>query len=118
MRISDWSSDVCSSDLGNDVDLFALQFLNHRLNAATLHADAGTDRVDRTVAADHADLRARTGVAGSGLDLDNAIVAFRHFLREQLLHEFGMRTAEQDLRTTVVAFDLGNERRPALAGAC
>ena len=30
----------------DDVDLLALQFLHHRLDAAALHADAGADRVD------------------------------------------------------------------------
>src|SRR3546814_2093874 len=103
MRISDWSSDVCSSDLtdilaaeadgeaelivgnddfdaavilvdddalhrcglervddegrgvfgpGDDVDLFALHFLDDRLDAAALHADARADRIDAAVIAE------------------------------------------------------------------
>src|SRR3546814_9418661 len=43
---------------GDDVDLLALHFLDDRLDAAALHADAGADRVDRAVVADDADLGA------------------------------------------------------------
>ena len=91
---------------GDDVDLFALHFLNDGLYAAALHPDACTDRVDRAVIADHANLGAATRIAGSSLDFDDAIINFRHFLREQLLHEVGMRTAEQDLRAAIFAHNL------------
>src|SRR5690606_32961168 len=40
----------------NDVDLLALEFLDHRLDPASLHADAGADRIDAAVIADDADL--------------------------------------------------------------
>ena len=33
------------------------------------------------------------GIAGGGLDLDDAVVNLGHFLREQLLHELGVRAA-------------------------
>src|SRR3546814_4273032 len=103
MRISDWSSDVCSSDLGNDVDLLALHFLDDCLNATALHADAGADRIDAAVMADNADLRAAARVTGSGLDFDDSVVDFGHFLREQLLHEFRMRAGEENLRPAIFA---------------
>ena len=77
----------------DDVDLLALQLLDHRLDAAALHADAGADRVDRAVVADHADLGAAARIAGGGLDLDDAVVNLGHFLREQLLHEIGVGAA-------------------------
>jgi hypothetical protein len=102
---------------GDDVDLLALQFLHHRLDAAALHADAGADRVDAGIAADHADLGAAARIAGGGLDLDDAVVDFGHFLREQLLHEFGVRAAEEDLRAAVLAFHLEDQRAHALAHA-
>src|SRR4029079_8685675 len=50
----------------DDVDLLALELLDHRLHAAALHADAGADRVDRAVVADDADLGAAAWVAGRG----------------------------------------------------
>ena len=34
----------------NDVDLLALQFVDHRLHARAAHADAGADRIDRRIA--------------------------------------------------------------------
>src|SRR3546814_13513996 len=81
MRISDWSSDVCSSDL------------------------------------DDADLRAAAGIAGDGLDLDDAVVDFGHFLREQLLHELAVRAAEEDLRAAAFAAHAGNDRAHPVADA-
>ena len=83
---------------GNDVDFFPLHFLNDRLNAAALHADAGTDGVDAAVAADHADLGAAAGIACCCHDRDDAVVNFGHFLREQLFHEVGMRAGQENLR--------------------
>src|SRR3546814_6754566 len=62
MRISDWSSDVCSSDL-------------------------------------------------------HAVVDFGHFLRKQLLHEFGMGAAEENLRTPVFAAHVQDHRADAVADA-
>src|SRR5690606_34344194 len=101
----------------DDIDLLALQLLDHGLDAAALHADAGADGVDRAVAADHADLGPAARVAGGSLDLDDAVVDLGHFLREQLLHELGMRPAEEDLRSAVVALDLHDQRADALADA-
>ena len=43
--------------------------------------------------ADHADLGAAARIAGGGLDLDDAVVDFGHFLGEQLLHEVGVGAA-------------------------
>src|SRR5690606_34742866 len=99
---------------GDDIDLLALQFLDHRLHAAALHADAGADRIDAGIVADHADLGAAARIAGGGLDLDDAVVDFGHFLREQLLHEIGMRAGEKDLGAAIVAFDLHDQRTDAL----
>jgi hypothetical protein len=102
---------------GDDVDLLALHLLHHGLHAAALHADAGADRVDRAVVADHADLGAAARVAGSGLDLDDAVVNFGHFLREQLLHEVRVRAAEEDLRPARLARDVEDDRAGAVADA-
>ncbi len=101
----------------DDVDLLALKFLDHRLDAAALHADAGADRVDRAVVADDADLGAAARVAGGGLDLDDAVVDFRHFLGEQLLHEFGMGARQEYLRSAGFAADGHDQRANAVADA-
>ena len=44
-RVDDKGRDVGRP--GNDVDLFALQFIDHGLHARAAHADAGADRIDR-----------------------------------------------------------------------
>ena len=87
----------------DDVDLLALQFVHHRLHARAAHADAGADRIDRGIARDHGDLGARAGIAGDRLDLDDAVVDFRHFLGEQLRHELRMRARQENLRPARLA---------------
>ena len=67
----------------DDVDLLALQFVDHRLDAAAAHADAGADRIDRAVLGAHRDLGARARIAGDRHDFDHAVIDFRHFLAEQ-----------------------------------
>ena len=59
--------------------------------------------------ADHANLCTTARIAGCGLDFDDAIVNFRHFLREQLFHEFGMRAGQENLRPTVLALNLQDD---------
>src|SRR3546814_12523948 len=61
MRISDWSSDVCSSDLGQEVD--ADFMLEQRVDAAALHARRR--RNEKIAAGDHEtapDILAQAGV--------------------------------------------------------
>ena len=87
----------------NDVDLLALQLVDHRLHARAAHADAGADRIDRGIARDHRDLGARAGIAGDRLHLDDAVIDFRHFLGEQLGHELRMRARQENLRPARLA---------------
>src|SRR5206468_10176643 len=102
---------------GNDVDLLALELLDHGLDPAALHTDAGAHGIDRAVVTDHADLGAAARIPGGGLDLDDAVVNLGHFLREQLLHEFRVRTAEEDLRAASFAADGHDQRADAVADA-
>src|SRR5690606_37430201 len=69
------------------------------------------------VMADHADLGARARIAGGCLDLEYAVVNLGHFLREQLLHEVGMRAAQEDLRTPVFAAHVEDDRADTVADA-
>src|SRR3546814_9467532 len=59
MRISDWSSDVCSSDLARD-----------GLNPRTAHADAGALRIDALVLGANGDLGPRTRITRRPHDLN------------------------------------------------
>ncbi len=88
---------------GNDVDLLALQLADDGLDAAAAHADAGTDRIDRGIAADDGDLGAGARIARHRLDLDDAVVDLRHFHLEQLGHELRMGARQEDLRAALLA---------------
>ena len=77
--------------------------LHHRLHARAAHADAGADRIDRAVLGDHRDLGAAARIAGHRLDLDDAVVDLRHFLREQLRHELRPGARQEDLRAALLA---------------
>ena len=78
------------------------------------HAPTGS--IDAIIA-DHANLGAAARIAGSGLYLDDAIVNFGNFLREQLFHEIRMRAAEQNLRAAIFANDFQDQRANAVAVA-
>ena len=71
----------------NDVDLFALQFIDNRLHAAAAHAHASPDRINARVAGNHGNFCAAARVARDGANFDDAIINFRHFLAEQFRHE-------------------------------
>src|SRR6185437_16793078 len=101
----------------NDVDLLALQFVDHGLHARAAHADAGADRIDRRIPRNHANFRARPGIAGHRLDLDDAVIDFRHFLREQLRHELRMGPGEENLRPAGFAPHVENIGADAVAVA-
>src|SRR6195952_5140571 len=95
----------------------ALQFIDHGLHARAAHADAGADRIDRGIPGNHADFRARAGIAGHRLDLDDAVIDFRHFLREQLRHELRMGAGQENLRSAGFAADVENIGADAVAVA-
>src|SRR5207249_7276889 len=82
----------------DDVDLLALQFADHRLNPAAAHPDARPDRVDPAVARDDRDLGPAAGIARDRLDLDDAVVDFRHLLGEQLGHILRVGARQENLR--------------------
>src|SRR5690606_2804747 len=84
----------------HDVDALAVELVADRLHARTAHADAGADRVGAVVVGDHGDLGAVARVAGSGLDLDQALADLGHLELEQLDHELRRRAADEQLRPT------------------
>src|SRR4029077_18832921 len=81
------------------------------------HADAGADRVDGRVARDHCDLGARTGVTGNRLDFDDAVINFRHFLREHFSGELRVRARQENLRSARFAPDVVDIGADAVAVA-
>src|SRR4029079_13463326 len=102
-------------DPGDDVDLFAPQLLNHRMDARPSHAHAGTDRIDVVIVRVHRDLRAPAGLARRALHLDDALVDLRHFLLEELDQKSRVRARQHDLRTLAGELDVEDERTDAIA---
>ena len=82
----------------DDVDLFALQLVDHGLNPAAAHPHAGPDRIDGAFIGNHGNLRPAARIARHGLDLDDAVVDLGHFHLEQLGHELGRGARQENLR--------------------
>src|SRR5262249_21210936 len=101
----------------DDVDLLALQLVHHCLHAATAHADAGADRIDRRVARHHGDLGAAAWIARNRLDGYDAVIDLGNFLREQLGHELRVRARQEDLRAALLAAHVINIGADAVAVA-
>ena len=101
----------------DDVNLLALQFVDHRLHARATHTDAGANWVDRRVSGNHCDLGAGAWVASHRLDLDNPVVDLRHFLRKELRHKLRPRTGKEDLRPARLAAHIVNIGAYAVAVA-
>eukprot|EP00042_Codosiga_hollandica_P026762 m.128532 g.128532 ORF g.128532 m.128532 type:complete len:440 (-) comp52295_c0_seq7:483-1802(-) len=100
----------------HDVDALAGQLGRHAVDARTAHTDAGTDRVDAAVMADDGDLGAAAAVAGTALDLQQALLDFRHFLREEFLHELGRRARQHDLRAALGRVHAEDDGAHAITG--
>ena len=100
----------------DDVDLLALQFADHRLDARTPHANAGADGVNARVVGNHGDLGARAGIPGHRLDLDDAVVNFRNLLGKQLGHEVGVAAGQEYLGAAGLFPHVQNESADTVAG--
>ena len=92
--------------IGNNVDFFALQFGNHRLNADAAQADTGADRIDGDVFRPYRQFGFGAGIAGNAHDLDDAVINFRHFLSEQGGQKFGTGAGKENLRAFGFAADV------------
>src|SRR4029078_10482476 len=91
----------------HDVDLLATQLVDDHAHTAAAGADAGTDRIDVVVVRPDGDLRAVTGFAGAGLDLDDAVGYLGHLELEEPLDEARVGARHDDLRAPRRAADLG-----------
>ena len=78
--------------------------------------DAGADRVDVGVVGPHGDLGAVPGLAGAGLDLDDAVGDLGHLELEEALDEARMGAAHDDLRALGGLADLDDVGLDPAAG--
>src|SRR5712671_5440092 len=83
---------------GHDVDLLAPQLPDDRLHARALDPDARADGVDLVVVRDHGNFRARAGLAGDSLDLDDLLRHLGDLGLEQPAQELRMRPRQDHLR--------------------
>ena len=71
----------------NNIDLFALQLIDHGLNPTAAHANTRADRINSRIIRNHADFGPAARVARDGTHFDDAVINFRHFLHEQFRHK-------------------------------
>ena len=64
---------------GDDIDFFALKFVDDALDAVAAEADASAYRVDALLGSLDGYLAAKAGVAGDGFDGHGAVIDFRDF---------------------------------------
>src|SRR4030095_6612503 len=104
----------------DDVDLFAAQLADDRLDARALHADARAHRIHVALTRVDGDLRAIARFAYSAADYHGAVVDLGHLLCEELDQQCGIGARQHDLRplgAAVHALDHGADalaRRVAL----
>ena len=101
----------------HNVDPLAGQLVGHTVDTGAAHADAGADGVYAFVMREHRNLGARTGIAGAGFDLQHTLFNLRHFLAEQLNHEFGRGARQHDGRAAQRQVDFHDHGAHAVAGA-
>ena len=89
----------------HDINMLVGKFGGHRVHAAAVDTDAGSDRVNAGVVSKHSHLGAKAGVAGDALDLEETLFDFGNFKLEQLLQEVRARAGKNDLLATLAVFD-------------
>ncbi len=82
----------------DDVDFFPAQFADDRLHAHALHAHARAHAVHVRILGVDRHFGALSRLARDGLDHHRAVVDFRDFHLEQLLHQQGVSARNHHLR--------------------
>ena len=90
----------------NDIHALARELLRDGLNAGSAHADTRPDRVDALIVGLHRDLRARSGIAGRRLDLEEPFFDLRDLEFEQLDEELRRDAGQDELGSARAAIDL------------
>ena len=72
------------------------RLLDDHADARTLRADASADRIEVALAGSDGDLGTLAGLAGDGLDLDQAVIDFGNLDLEQAADQVGMGARNDD----------------------
>ena len=99
----------------NDVDAFAVEFVDDRLDSVTAHANTGANTVDLVIARVDCQLGAVTWFALDAANRDRAVRDFRDFEFEQRADEVAVGAAQDDLDAWPDLLDLEHHRADAFA---
>ena len=88
-----------------EVDLLVVELADDVFHTGPADADAGTDGVDFFHVRPDGDLGAETGLAGEGLDLDNAIGELGHLEGEKAADKILAGAGEDDLGAALALLD-------------
>src|SRR2546428_262773 len=100
----------------DDVDFFATELADDRLDTRTLHADARANRIDVALARVDGDLRAIARFAHRAANHHRAVVNLGHLLLEQLDEQRRIGTRQNDLRSLGAAVHALDDGAHAVAG--
>ena len=81
----------------DDINLFALEFVDDALDAVAAQSDAGAYGVHAVLAGENGDFAADAGVAGDGADFDGAVADFGDFGFHQAAEEVAVGAADDYL---------------------
>ena len=101
--------------VGNNVDLFAVEFTDDGLNPGPFHSHASPHRVDVLVARGHGDLGSLARISGSGPDGHRPVVDFRHFHFKQLGEQGRVNAGNDDLGTSGGFLHLDDDHTDSVA---
>src|SRR5262249_61749438 len=93
----------------DDVDLLAAELGHDHAHPGPSRADARADRVDALGVRLDGDLGAVAGLAGDGLDLDEAVGDLRHLELEQRADQLGVAPRQDHLRALRPRADLRDD---------
>ena len=99
----------------NDVDALAGKLVGDRGHARAAHANTRSLRIEPRIVGLDRDLRAHAGIAGGGLDLDQALFDFRNFKLEQTDQQVRRDARQHQLRAACLRLDLDHVGANAVA---
>ena len=83
---------------GNYIDLFALELVDYALDSVASHSDTGAHRVNSLLGGVNRHLAPLSRLPRDGLDLDHAVVNFRHLNLKKALEHILVTSGNQDCR--------------------
>ena len=99
----------------DDVDVLVAELTDDAMNAATLHTNAGSYRIDAVVVALDGNLGTLTRHTGNAANSDQTVLDFGNLSLQQTLEELVRGTAQDDARIVVFVLHLLDDGANGLA---